>query len=74
LKHLLTVSEAITRAAIERRESRGAHFRDDYQAKDNEFGTFNIVLRKGPDGGMQLNREPLAELPAEMKKIVEEMR
>ena len=30
LKNLLTVSEAITRAALERKESRGAQFREDY--------------------------------------------
>src|SRR4029079_4660794 len=48
LHNLLTVSEAITRSAIERRESRGGHFRDDYPEKDTQFGTFNLVVRKGP--------------------------
>src|SRR5258708_430333 len=53
LDNLLTVSEAITLAAIERKESRGGHFRDDYPDKDPEFGKFNIVLKKGDDGSMQ---------------------
>jgi succinate dehydrogenase / fumarate reductase flavoprotein subunit len=74
LENLLTVSEAITRAAVERRESRGAHFREDYPNKDAAAGKFNIVVRKGPDGAMQVRREPLPELPAEMKQIIEEMK
>ncbi len=55
LHNLLTVSEAITRSAIERRESRGGHFREDYPDKDAAFGTFNFVVRKGRgrrDGGV----------------------
>src|ERR1700730_15452156 len=48
LKHLLTVSEAITRSAIERKESRGGHFRDDFPNKDAAEGKVNIVLRKAP--------------------------
>src|ERR671920_300406 len=59
LRNLLTVAEAIARAALERRESRGGHFRDDYPEKDAAFGTFNLVLRKGPDGEMQMTREPI---------------
>jgi succinate dehydrogenase / fumarate reductase flavoprotein subunit len=74
LKNLLTVSQAIALAALERRESRGAHFRDDYPEKDPHFGTFNIVVRKGPDGEMQIGREPLPEMPAELKNIIEEMK
>src|SRR6202011_3330297 len=49
LKHLLTVSRAITRAAIERKESRGGHFRDDFPTKNSEEGKMNIVLCKDPD-------------------------
>ena len=52
LANLLTVSEAITRAAIERKESRGGHFRDDYPEKDDAFGKLNIIVRKGRDGEM----------------------
>src|SRR5438093_1522170 len=74
LENLFTVSEAITRAAVERRESRGAHFREDYPNKDGAAGQFSIVVRKGPDGSMQVRREPLPEMPAEMKQIIEEMK
>jgi succinate dehydrogenase / fumarate reductase flavoprotein subunit len=72
LEHLLTVSEAIALAAIERKESRGGHFRDDYPEKDSAFGGFNIAVRKGADGSMQLERRPLTPLPAELQAIIEE--
>jgi succinate dehydrogenase / fumarate reductase flavoprotein subunit len=74
LGNLLTVSEAITRAAIERQESRGGHFRDDYPEKDPAGATFNIVIRKGADGEMRLAREPIRGMPAELEKIIEEQK
>ena len=74
LANLLVVSEAVTRAAIERRESRGGHFREDYPEKDPAAGRFNIVIRKGPDGQMQLSREPIPEMPAELKRVIEEQK
>ena len=46
LKNLLTVSEAITRAALERKESRGAQFREDYPEKDERFAKVNTIIRK----------------------------
>jgi succinate dehydrogenase / fumarate reductase flavoprotein subunit len=72
LVNLLTVAEAVTRAAIERRESRGGHFRDDYPDKDPAAAKFNIVVRKGADGEMVLTREPIPEMPAELKQVIEE--
>jgi succinate dehydrogenase / fumarate reductase, flavoprotein subunit len=72
LNNLLTVSEAITRCALERRESRGAQFREDYQAKDPESGKINLVVRKGTDGKMQMQRVPIPEMPAELKQVIEE--
>jgi succinate dehydrogenase / fumarate reductase flavoprotein subunit len=74
LNNLLTVSELVTRAALEREESRGAHFRDDYPAKDDKFGSFNIVIRKGAGGDPQIIREPMPEMSAELKQIIEEMK
>jgi succinate dehydrogenase / fumarate reductase flavoprotein subunit len=74
LHNLLTVSEAITRSAIERRESRGGHFRDDHPDKDPAFGKFNIVVRKGQDGRMELSRAPIPEMPAELKQVIEAMK
>jgi succinate dehydrogenase / fumarate reductase flavoprotein subunit len=74
LRHLLTVSEAITRSAIERKESRGGHFREDYPERAAEFGTFNIVTRKGPDGSMGVQPVPIPPLPAELKQIIEDQK
>ena len=74
LTNLLTVAEAIARAGLERKESRGAHFRDDFPAKDEAQGKFNIIVKKGPDGAMQISREPLRPLPAELRQVIEEMK
>jgi len=74
LEHLLTVSEAITMAAIERKESRGAHFRDDYPQKDAESGKFNLVIKKNSSGNMQLRKEPLKDMRPDLKQVIEEMK
>jgi succinate dehydrogenase / fumarate reductase flavoprotein subunit len=74
LDNLLTISEAITRSGIERKESRGAQFRDDFPTKSKEGETFNLVVRKSADGSMQLERRPLVPMPAELKQIIEEQK
>ena len=74
LHNLLTVSEAITRSALERRESRGGHFREDYPDKDAAFETINVVVRKGPDDSMQVSRAPIPAMPEELKRIIDEMK
>ncbi len=74
LRNLLTVSEACTISAIARKESRGAHFRDDYPEKSAEAATFNQVIKREPDGSMSLRREPLPPMTDEMKAIIEEMK
>jgi succinate dehydrogenase / fumarate reductase flavoprotein subunit len=74
LRHLLTVSEAITRSAITRTESRGGHFREDHPDKDAAFGTFNIVTRKAADGLMEVRRTPIPEMPAELKQVIEDQK
>jgi succinate dehydrogenase / fumarate reductase flavoprotein subunit len=73
LHNLLTVSEAITLAAIERKESRGGQYREDYPAKAAEFGKVNFTVKKGAGGEMKIERVPIPEMPAELKQIIEEM-
>jgi succinate dehydrogenase / fumarate reductase flavoprotein subunit len=73
LKNLLTVSEAIARAALERKESRGAQFREDYPNKDDKFSKVNTIIRKTSDGTMEVRLEPLAEMPDYLKQVIEEM-
>jgi succinate dehydrogenase / fumarate reductase flavoprotein subunit len=74
LKNLLTVSEAIARAALERKESRGAQFREDYPNKDERFSKVNTMISKALDGSMQVRLEPLPEMPDYLKWVIEENR
>jgi len=72
LKNLLTCAEAVTRCAIERKESRGGHFRDDFDQKDPKYATFNNIVKKGPGGSMVLERRPIPEIRADLKQVIEE--
>ena len=73
LRNLLTVSEAVTRAAILRKESRGGQFRDDYPRKDSaNFGKVNTVVWRGDDGRMQIRLDRIPEMPAELKDVIRE--
>ena len=74
LRNLLTVAECITLSAIERRESRGGHFREDYPEKAAEFGTFNIVTREGAGGTVQVSHVPIPPMPDYLKEVVEEQK
>jgi succinate dehydrogenase / fumarate reductase flavoprotein subunit len=72
--NMMIVSEAITRAALLRKESRGAQFREDFPNKDSEWGKYNIVVSRGADGEMQVKRRALTPMPAELKNVIEEMK
>jgi succinate dehydrogenase / fumarate reductase flavoprotein subunit len=74
LKNLLTVAEAITCAALERKESRGAQFREDYPNRDDALGKVNTIVSKAANGLMQVRLEPLPEMPDYLKQVVEEMK
>ncbi|HEY1585941.1 MAG TPA: fumarate reductase/succinate dehydrogenase flavoprotein subunit [Polyangia bacterium] len=71
LHNLLTVSEAVARSALLRKESRGGHFRADAEGKSDEWGTKNIVLKRGADGQMQITTAPIPPMPPELKEIIE---
>jgi succinate dehydrogenase / fumarate reductase flavoprotein subunit len=72
LKNMLIVSEAVALSARERKESRGAHARIDYEKLDDEkWGKqHNIIVRDGD--GMKLSQRPLMEMPDEMKQVLAE--
>jgi succinate dehydrogenase flavoprotein subunit len=72
LRNLMIVSEAVTRAGIERKESRGAHFREDFPSKVDAFSTVNLVIERDADGAMRITRAPVAGLPPELQQVVEE--
>jgi succinate dehydrogenase / fumarate reductase flavoprotein subunit len=72
LHNLLTVAEAVARAGVERKESRGAHFREDFPQKHDEFAGVNVVIRKGESGAMEVRREPVPAVTGEQRKIIEE--
>lgn len=74
LHNLLTIAEAVTLCALERKESRGAHFREDFPEKDPECAKFNLIVKKSADGSMQVRRETRKEIREDLKKLIEEMK
>ena len=74
LHSLMTVSEAIALAALERKASIGAHSRDDYPEKEEPgAGRYNTVVQKNEDGTMQVRREPIPPVREDLQAIIEEM-
>ncbi len=73
LPGMLVVAEAIARTALERRESRGAHFREDFPGRDDGFGRTSLIIKKGSDGQPDLRREPLQDIPGELQGVIKEM-
>jgi succinate dehydrogenase / fumarate reductase flavoprotein subunit len=71
LRNMLLVSECIARAALERKESRGGHTRDDYPMTDPEWGKINLAVRL-EDNKITVTQQPLLEMPAELKQFFEE--
>jgi succinate dehydrogenase / fumarate reductase flavoprotein subunit len=74
LRNLLKVAEAVTRSALERRESRGGHFREDCPEKVEEFSTVNVGARQGSGGAMEIARVPIPPIPDHLKAVIEEQK
>jgi succinate dehydrogenase / fumarate reductase flavoprotein subunit len=74
LANLLEISEAVTRAALLRQESRGAQFREDFPQKDPEWGKHNIVIHRGCQGEMVVEKRAALPIPDELKNVIEEMK
>ncbi len=71
LHSMLSVSEAVTLGALERKESRGGHTRDDYPFADDRFGKVNVVIRR-KGGAFSVAQEPLPEMPDDLKELLKE--
>jgi succinate dehydrogenase / fumarate reductase flavoprotein subunit len=69
LSNMLDISEAVTRAALERTESRGAHTREDHPDSEAEWGKLNLIVRQTA-AGIEVVREPLPEMPEDLKKLL----
>ena len=72
LKSMLTVVEAVTRSALARRESRGAHSRIDFPNLDAAWGKQNNVISRGADGSMELRQTPISDMPADLQSLLAE--
>ena len=66
---MIDISEAVTRAALERTESRGGHTREDHPESDDEWGKVNNIVRQA-SSGIEVIREPLPEIPDEFQRIL----
>ena len=73
LHNMLLVSESVARAALERKESRGGHTRDDYPMTDNDFwGKLNLIVELRPDGHVGVRQQPLPAPPPELAALLED--
>ena len=73
LRNMLLVSESVARAALERKESRGGHTRDDYPMTDYDFwGKLNVIVALEDDGSVGVRHQPLPVPPPELAALLEE--
>ena len=70
LRPLLTVALCVTLGALERKESRGGHTREDYPKTDPDFGKVNVVLRMRGDD-LMVEQEPIPVMPDDLRELVE---
>ncbi len=72
LDNMLDISEAVTKSALMREESRGAHTREDFPDSDDQtWGKQNLVTSQDEDGNVQVRAEPLPEMPDELKELIQ---
>jgi succinate dehydrogenase / fumarate reductase flavoprotein subunit len=68
MRSLLITSEAVTRAALMREESRGAHTRLDHPGESAEWVKYNVIIKKG-SGGMEVEKRAKPEGPAHLVEM-----
>ncbi len=71
LEHMLTVAEAVTLAALERKESRGGHTRDDFPETSTEFAKVNVVV-KLDNSEIEVSKDELPVMPDDLEMLFEE--
>ena len=69
LRNLAIASEGITRGALMREESRGAHTRVDFEGEREDWGKYNIIVWRGDDGEMKIEKRERPEPPKLLKEI-----
>ncbi len=74
LNHMITVAEGIARAARERKESRGGHFREDFPEKSEEWGNMNICVKKSGADGMEIKPKTKLGMRPDLEQVIEEMK
>lgn len=74
LTHMLTVAEAIAKAALQREESRGGHFREDFPNKSETLGSVNFAVRKDSSGQMEVHTIQKIKMREDLQQIVDEMK
>ncbi len=74
LTHMITVAEAIARAALERKESRGGHYREDFPEKSEALGKVNMHLRKDEKGEMMVTQVLKRKMRDDLQQVVNEMK
>ena len=69
LRNLLISAESVSKSALIREESRGAHTREDFPSEREEWIKYNIVNRKGKDGNMETIKILRTNPDKELKRI-----
>jgi succinate dehydrogenase / fumarate reductase, flavoprotein subunit len=69
MRSLLLTAEAVTKAALVREESRGAHTRNDFPGERDEWGKRLVIVRKGGNGRLETAVEERTPGPEELVGI-----
>ena len=61
MRHKILNAELSLRASLERKETRGVHYRTDYPYRDDENFLCIITLQKNAEGGVDVARVPVKD-------------